>query len=125
MLALRGFAVDGVVWALVAGAKEFDFTLGVGAVDRTVRAAPARAETVDGALSENSVQERGGEFDSCVGNVSSNSLKEWLWRARGRHTFMRDSFSRDVHDPNACYTNAYCDSVLLHLVAACSFSECL
>ena len=67
MLALRGFAVDGAVWALVAGAKEFDFTLSVGAVDRTVRAVPAGAETIDGALGENSVQERGGEFDSCVG----------------------------------------------------------
>lgn len=64
MLALRGFAVDGVVWALVAGAKEFDLTLSVGAVDRTVRAIPAGAETVDGALGDNSVEERGGDLNS-------------------------------------------------------------
>lgn len=64
MLALRGFAVDGVVWAFVAGPKDFDFTLSVGAVDRTVRGLPAGAETVDGALGENIVEERRWDVDN-------------------------------------------------------------
>lgn len=63
MLPLGSFALDGVVRVLVAGAKELDFSLGVGAVDRIIGSVPAGTETVHGALGEDSIEERGRELD--------------------------------------------------------------